>query len=161
MQCTTQDILYAALYLATKVEDNYIGINTFTSLTSTQPLTIRKLEVKLLEWLDFDLKRALPFLPLQGIVLRLQTAHDQKAIVEIYSRAEKCVTWVVAYNHLSELPPAKMAFAMMFYFAKKKGDVKIQRYSSWFFVSFISHLIVFEPAISPPHYRISTRSQIC
>lgn len=91
MEYHPQYIMYTCLFLAAKVENNFIGINTFSkAIPKTTPESILQYEYPILESMKFTLLCRHPYQPLYGFYLDIQAVFpkiDPKRLGVAYDSA--------------------------------------------------------------------------
>lgn len=121
-----KDIMLACIYLAGKVEENYIGAEEFCRVAKQDEAVVLRGETILLEALDFDLIVYTPYRPLQGFLLELAKLQpelqqsssegkleDGKQLSQIRAKSLAAIDALMLTDAPLIFPPGQLALAAL------------------------------------------------
>ncbi|GME66848.1 unnamed protein product [[Candida] boidinii] len=117
MEYHPQFIMYTCLFLAAKVENNFIGINTFSkAIPKTTPESILQYEYPILESMKFTLLCRHPYQPLYGFYLDIQAVFpkiDIKRLGTAYDSARSLINDSLFSDAVFLYTPPQIALAAL------------------------------------------------
>lgn len=139
MEYHPKNVLYTVLFLAAKLENYFISIESFCKgLPKVEPKDILDLEFVILQLLKFTLFVHHPFRPLYGLFLDMQAVllHTLPVLYDVNidhlgSLYDKAKRWLIDYAVLSDVPflftPPQIALAALYDLDKKNTERYLRR----------------------------------
>lgn len=113
IQYNPKEIAAAALFLATKTENEYKNLDEFCKEAGANRDTVVATEYVLSDGLNYHFSVSHPYLPLHGVFLDFQTRYADMAVVQqIYDRAILLASQAVTTDAPFLYQPSQIALAV-------------------------------------------------